>query len=60
MEDATLLEVLKVSGPSGGLVIVLGWLVRGWIGSVGRKLDAFARELTKVRERVARLEGAAE
>ena len=43
-----LLEALRISGPAGGLVVVLGILIKHW-------LSGLMRQLEKVEEKVGEL-----
>lgn len=56
MDDATLLEALTLSGPAGGAVVVLGWLVRGWLSSIRVELGVLAGDIKAVRSELAQLE----
>lgn len=56
MTDSVVIDALTMSGPAGGAVVVLGWLVRGWLISVRSDLTGLSTMITDLRERVARLE----
>ena len=43
-----LLEALRISGPAGGLVVVLGILIKHWLGGLMRQVE-------KVEEKVSEL-----
>lgn len=61
-DDAAFVRDLLVStGPVGTLLVILGGLVRNWVGGVGRKLDTLTRTLraTSLRHDLLRAEVAA-
>lgn len=64
MDESAVLEAIKVSGPAGGLVVILGFMIRGWLMRLQTAVDTlvtrFGKFETNVRERLVRLEVAAE
>ena len=64
MDETTIVEALKVSGPAGGLVVVLGIMIRGWLIRLQSAVDDLSKRFGKfeasVRERLAKLEAQAD
>ncbi|MCH9736090.1 MAG: hypothetical protein K0U78_16315 [Actinomycetia bacterium] len=64
MDDTTLIDALKISGPAGGAVVVLGALIKAWFGQLRTELVTLHAAVAEIkgeliadlRERVAKLE----
>lgn len=56
MDDSTIIEAIKLSGPAGAVVVVLGWMVRQWFGRLREDITGLRTAVDKLAGHVGRLE----
>ncbi len=56
MDDSAIIEAIKLSGPAGAIVVVLGWMVRQWFARMREDIASLRGAIDRLTGHISKLE----